>query len=390
MAEISIANSNSPRTRSRTKQSIVTDNSNDNVEAKDSSEDDVVGPLCTSMKKLSSMTEQNYEQQLKTPSEMTMSSKSSSDQLVRGASFRKSLVFDTGLTPHDDESNASNVMKSQCDEPPKAKTSLTFGEPVISVRSFYGKPVDKPVEPKHQEIDLVAKLNSHEFAAAIAKRTAQLKPKSKTKSKSSLAKRMKVPSLWRFSGKMKFNRHKRLRPLQKVAKKKKLNTSTNSNANDEKRSAANDDAENVPPNGSEFTSRIEQNLRLQKILKEQTNALGASRDINWNGSAKKSTVSNIKHVGFANSDGEDDDGSDNENPLAHNFTTYEEVEVEIEEPTNRKFFKSSASNSAKKYRIMGRLSATMKRGGDLKFDPMPKRRKKRPNKGKSELNGNNF
>lgn len=365
MSEIS--NENSPRTRSKQKKIQAIDK----VESKDSSEEDVVGPLCSSMKKLTSMTEQNYEQQMKTPSETSTTNKTASEQVARGVSFRKSLTFDTGLTPHDDESNAPIVIKSS-DEPPKAKTSLTFNEPTISVRSFYGKSLSKPVdtnsEPK-RELDILAKIN----IAAVAKRKSKSKPKSKPKL---LAQRMKAPTLWHFSGKMRFNRHKRPRP-HKIGKKKKLDTSVRSN----EIKLIDNNAENVPPNGSEFTSRIEQNLRLQKILKDQTNAFSVSRDINWNGAARIADSSN-SHVSFLNSDGEDEEDSGNECALPQNGSTYEEVEVEVEEPTNRKFFKSSASNSAKKYRIMGRLSATLKRGGDLKFDPLPKRKKKRPNHGK--------
>lgn len=355
--------------------------------AKDNSEEDVVGPLCTSMKKLSSMTEQNYEQQMKTPSEMTKSGKSVSEPVARGASFRKSLIFDTGLTPHDDESNASSIIKSSdhdSGERPKAKTSLTFTEPTISVRSFYGKPAEKPEKPQQndKEDDTMAKMNTHEIVVALAMQKIKSKSKSKPKSKSksaSLAKRMKAPSLWRFSGKMKFNRHKWGRS-QKTSIKKEPNTSTSHESTTAKH-CIELDVENIAPSGGAFTSRIEQNLRLQKILKEQTNALNVSREIDWTGCAK-SMESTPNPNGFLNSDGEDDDEDDvNRSRMPQNINTYEEVEVEVEEPTNRKFFKSSASNSAKKYRIMGRLSATLKRGGDLKFDPPPKRKKKRSNKG---------
>lgn len=387
MSELSKAPTNSPTTRSKSgkktapalsESATTSSSSSESVSTKDSSEEDVVGPLCTSMKKLTSMTEPNYEQQMKTPSESNASHKSTVE-LARGASFRKSLVFDTGLTPHDSESDAapSNSKSAETEplERPKAKTSLTFGEPVISVRSFYGKPIEKPVESK-VETDIIAKLSSHEFAAAITKQKKRSKPKTTTKSQS-LAKRMKAPSLWRFSGKMKFNRHKRLpRPHKEVKKKKEKPNALAGNA------ARAIGTENVPPTGSEFTSRIEQNLRLQKILKDQTNAFEASRDINWNGGNKShDDHSPIAPPAFLNSDDDDDeDDADADSVQPTNRSTYEEVEVEVEEPTNRKFFKSSAT-SAKKYRIMGRLSATLKRGGDLKFDPLPKRKKKRPNKG---------
>lgn len=188
-----------------------------------------------------------------------------------------------------------------------------------------------------------------------------------------------APSLWRFSGKVKFNQHKRQRPHKSIKKKTNLNASMN------KSDAANDsaDAENLPPTESEFTSRIEQNLRLQKILKERPNALSVSREINWIGSKSINKPLSLVQSGFLHSDVEDDEDSENESrpqPSEQNQSTYEEVEVDVQEPTNRKFFKSSASNAAKKYRIMGRLSATLKRGGDLKFDPPPKRKKMRTNK----------
>lgn len=347
MAEISTENS--PQTRSK-QMRLRADGGDNSDKPKDSSEEDVVGPLCTSMKKLTSMTEQNYEQQMKTPSETSTTGKKASEQVARGVSFRKSLIFDTGLTPHDDDTNAPTITKSG-DEVPKARTSLTFNEPVISVRSFYGKPADKPVdkpaEPK-SALDLMATLSSREFVAAIAKRKVKSKPKLKPKS---LAKRMKAPSLWRFSGKLKFNRHKKHRP-HKTDKKIKQNASTTCN----ELNIGDTNVENVPPNGVEFTSRIEQNLRLQKILKDQTNAFSMSRDINWNGATKVNDDASPR-VRFLQSDDEDDDDNGNECTLPNSVGTYEEVDVEVEEPTNRKFFKSSASNSTKKYRIMGKYNS---------------------------------
>lgn len=370
----------------------------DGMKDGDGGEEDMMEPLCNSMKKLTSMTEQNYEQQMKTPSDVTTTSKSVT-------SFRKSLVFDTSLTPNDDDddndehyeattsSNASKSSENQHDHHhsgsgtsgPKARTSLTFNEPAISVRSFYGKPIEKPVGEKHNDA-LLDKINYAPIAAPVAtKQKFESRSMSRSKSRSkpkSLSQRMKAaPSLWRFSGKTKFNHHhKRHRVPHKAPKKMTKSTTTwNDGA-----ANARTDVENVPPaNGMEFTSRIEQNLRLQKILKEQPNALSASREINWIGGASGSIVATESSPGFLNSDAEDEEHEEGGGRLAAN-ATYEEIEVDVEEPTNRKFFKSSASNSAKKYRIMGRLSATIKRGGDLKFDPPPKRKKKRNIKGERE------
>lgn len=386
MNEISNEPVSTIKTRSKRLIEKLQPNSEEPEMVKDSNSEE---ELCTSMKKLNSMTGQNYEQQLKTPSETDISNKANAEQVSRSTSFRKSLVFDTGLTPHDNESTTPSSVKSnenESGERPKAKTSLTFNEPTISVRSFYGKPVEKPLmdQPK-TDIDIATQIN-HKLAAAIAKQKIK-KPKSKSKPKK-LAKQMKAPSLWRFSGKMKFNRF----PRQRTASKKKVNTSKSSNGtatsrtDGDKKKFGENNVENVPPTGSEFTSRIEQNLRLQKILKDQANTLSASRDINWNGCPKTSGMT-PNRISFLNSDGEDDDDDDDDgvenatiNSDALNVSTYEEVEVEVEELSKRKFFKSSANSSAKKYRIMGRLSATLKRGGDLKFE-LPKRKKKKANKG---------
>lgn len=352
----------------------------ENTKVTDSSEEDVVEPLCTSMKKLNSMTEQNYEQQMKTPSDFTASKKVVSEQLARGLSFRKSLVFDSGLTPHDDSSNSMTNHKSnenEMGERPKAKTSLIFCEPTISVKSFYGSSVEKPIEIK-RSFDIDAILRNRELAAAISKQKTKSNKLTKPKTQSkSLAKRMKAPSLWRLSGKIKFNRHKR-RSLKE--NKTKQHGTLRSSTKVGQKEQIDDNSENVPPVGAEFTSTIEQNLRLQKILKDQTNVLAKSRDINWNGALNATNESAANQSSFFNSD--DEDESDNERRLAENLNTYEEVEVEVEEPANRKFFKSRAGTAAKKYRVMGRLSATLKRGGDLKFD-IPKRKKRKPNKGEN-------
>lgn len=386
MNEISNEPVSTIKTRSKRLIDKLQPNSEEPEMVKESSSEE---ELCTSMKKLNSMTGQNYEQQLKTPSETDISNKANAEQVPRSTSFRKSLVFDTGLTPHDNESTTPSSVKSnenESGERPKAKTSLTFNEPTISVRSFYGKPVEKPlVDQPKLNIDIATQINNHKLAAAIAK---QKLKKPKPKKPKMLAKQMKAPSLWRFSGKMKFNRF----PRQRTASKKKVNKPKSSNrtattvTDGDKKKFGENNVENVPPTGSEFTSRIEQNLRLQKILKDQANTLSASRDINWNGCSKTGDMT-PNRMSFLNSDGEDDDDDDDgvENATINSdalnvISTYEEVEVEVEEPSKRKFFKSSANSSAKKYRIMGRLSATLKRGGDLKFE-LPKRKKKKANKG---------
>lgn len=357
-------------------------------EVKDNIDEDVVGPLCTSMKKLNSTTDtpitsfqtdsirQDYEQQMKTPSEMSTINKNERNQMLRGISFRKSLIFDTGLTPHDDDSHTPPAKSSENDsiEWPKAKTSLTFNDPTISVKSFYGKP-NKPTS-QVESIPESYVMSSHAFAAALTKSKAMIKKKTKSQS---LAKRMKAkaPSLWRFSGKNKFLRNKRHSNKPKISKNKTTKNGM---------TIVEVEVETESGNSQIFTSNIEQNLRLQKILKDQTNALAASHDIDWTGASR--VISNTQLTSnetliptFANSDDEDDE---NENPLTMTHSASEIPAADKNkpvEPSNRKFFKSTANSATKKYRIMGRLSATVKRGGDLKFEPPPKRKKRKSHEG---------
>lgn len=347
--------------------------------AKDIIDEDVVGPLCTSMKKLNSTTDtpitslqtdsiqQNYEQQMKTPSEMSTINKNEPNQMVRGISFRKSLIFDTGLTPNNDDSHTPPAKPSENEstERPKAKTSLTFNDPTISVKSFYGKPREPTSQVKSNPASFA--ISSHAFAAALTKSKTTLKKKTKSQL---LAKKMKAkaPSLWRFSGKNKSLRNKRHLNKPKISKNKTTKNGMK---------IVEVDVETESGNSQIFKSNIEQNLRLQTILKDQTNALNASHDIDWTGA---STVTSNKTLipTFTNSDDEEDE---NEDPLTLTHSASEIPASDKNEPSNRKFFKSSANSSTKKYRIMGRLSATVKRGGDLKFEPPPKRKKRTPREG---------
>lgn len=357
-------------------------------EEKDIIDEDVVGPLCNSMKKLNSTTDtpitslqtdsiqQDYEQQMKTPCEMSTINKNEQNQMVRGISFRKSLIFDTSLTPHNDDSHTPPAKPSEHDsiERPKAKTSLTFNDPTISVKSFYGKPSEPTLQVK--SIRETYMMSSHAFAEALTKSKIMMKKKTKSQS---LAKRMeaKAPSLWRFSGKNKFLRNKHHLSKPKISKNKTTKNGM---------TIVEVEVDTKSENSQIFTSNIEQNLRLQKILKDQTSALNASHDIDWTGvsrvtSDKPSTSNETLIPNFTNSDDEDDE---NENPYTMTHSASEipaDDKNEPVEPSNRKFFKSSTSSATKKYRIMGRLSATVKRGGDLKFEPPPKRKKRKPNEG---------
>lgn len=75
----------------------------------------------------------------------------------------------------------------------------------------------------------------------------------------------------------------------------------------------------------------------------------------------------------ADSEYEDDD--DDDDPLLNGIGILRETtkDAENDEPANRKFFKSKASTTTKKYQIMNGLSATLKRGNDFKLELPAKR-----------------
>lgn len=361
----------------------------------DDSDDDGVTPLCTSMKKMTSVSDfetsletinclekDNYAQQLKTPNELC-TSVNAADQLLRGLSFRKSLIFDTGMTPHDDitpSSKASDTNDSPTNDHPKAKTSLTFSEPLISARSFYGtsnssdtkqikKTFSKPVKPY-----LPVPMN---------------KPKLTKKSVTKKAPRVKAPSLWRHGGVFKKFKHKpskaKIQQKQRQNKAKAIkNIITNDLVSSDLLEITNKNKtlkNGTEPAVNHLSTSSEHNKRLQRILREQTNPVSLARPINWNvdSNETRQNAKGSKDAFYASDDDADeetdDDEEENNEPLA------KEVEDEKDEnnsgQTNRKFFKSKSNNTAKKYCILSGINATLKRGCDMKLERPAKRRKKR-------------
>lgn len=349
--------------------------------------DDEVEPLCASMEKMSSrsivdaavdtpvqhkdsisdcpdlLQTENYAQQMKTPNEPTTAN--CGDQ--RGISFRKSLIIDSGLTPHEDHNaaNSKNDNEAITNGRPKAKTSLTFGESTISTKSFYGNNVS--TEPTDRKP--ISALSVMSFAELLKK----IKPKSKANSaRPKVAHtRPKGPSLWKHSGDFKRYRQKaRLIVKQKKRADKVKKTSEQTNKeNDENAKNVNN---NVP----------DQNKRLQKILQERSNILNASREIDWNVTGDGKRIKNSRPM---ESSDEDDDDDENENK---NRDELQDENVDsnngAENVSGRKFFKSKGNNAAKRYRIMSNLNATLKRGSDLKLEVSSKRRKR--NQAKRNVN----
>lgn len=347
----------------------------------DTNEDDMVEPLCTSMKNLASAVDllkrsaasaemQDYEQQMRTPNDMAKPADSGKGPVARGVSSKKSLVFDTGRTPDAKDAPASSVRSSDADgsDGPKAKASLSFTETAIPTRSFYGKTSEPTIAAPKPSVEwLLHRLPK----AKVTKKPSEARTKQKLRTLR-LAQRMKTPCLWRLSGKkMKFNRfvgRSRAASLSRSSSSSsKPNTSVSSSGHD---TSTQPNADSEQPKAV-YTSNIEQNLRLQKILKDQRKNMDQlERSITWAGDEGASGSAQFSGSEYESDEAEAENTDPQENRVAG----------PAEEQSKRKFFKSSSKTSAK-YRVMGRISATVKRGGDMKLQSMPKRKKQRINKG---------
>lgn len=322
--------------------------------------EDGVTPLCVSMEKMATdpptpittgasvfCDDQNYAEQMRTPSESTITT-ASGDQMIRGQSFRKALLVNAGLTPNEAESTAQLAKheKVASIDRPKAKTSLIFNEPTISTKSFYGS-------SSTANGPLVNRFNSanDDQKFPMMSIISKFKKQSSTHRKQQSHKRPRWtgPSLWRNGGIHKPMRSKRRSKPAKHSKieRKALDTTTSSTSID---------SDNNNP-------RSDKNERQQSILKDKNvsqipvRAAGSTSD--------------------ADSEYEDDDDDEND-PLLKGIGILQEItkDAENNEPeiaANRKFFKSKASTTTKKYQIMNGLSATLKRGNDFKLELPAKR-----------------
>lgn len=330
--------------------------------------EDAVIPLCTSLKKMTGVTDSpfhrsdllqndDYAQQMKTPNELSTSIMGT-DKLLRGLSFRKSLIFDKGLTPHNDDSisNGKNDNDIINNERPKAKTSLTFNEPTISTKSFYGSPATN-------ENSILKRIDVHKLNWPT------LSIKSKTIKKSihkKAVQRSKVPSLWRNSGVFK-PMHLKHRHITKKLSNKSTNIISMTKSRDFKSAQSSRTKRSI--------STKAQQKNVHKILKDQTNA-GPSNSNAINNSSRSFNTSDDENFELQLDDIDDS----NDDPLLKDNEIEKEKELDEtindEQQSKRKFFKSKENNTAKRYRIMNGFTATLKRGGDLKLE-MPAKRPKR-------------
>lgn len=347
--------------------------------------EDGVAPLCESMGKMATdpptpittanafCDEENYEKQLKTPSESTTHI-ASTDQLFRGQSFRKALLLDAELTPNEAESTSQMPRhdKEASIDRPKAKTSLIFSEPTISTKSFYGLSSAANSSLLNRFGNGISVNDEKRFPIVIDEKKfpimsiiSKFKKQSSTHRKQQSSKRSKWtgPSLWRHGGIHKPTRFKRCSNSVKHSKNthKALDITTTS-------STSIDSIENNNQRTAKKISRrstFDTKKRHQAILKDQNSPQISNR--------ATGTTSD------ADSEYEDDDDDDDENdPLLKGIgilcgATKDTENDEPETQMNRKFFKSKANTVTKKYQIINGLCATLKRGNDFKLELPAKR-----------------
>lgn len=361
-------------------------------ENSESGAEDGVTPLCTSLENMSTLAidspsigstfnvfrGENYAQQMKTPSDslITVDGK---EPITRGQSFRKSLLLSAEYTPQDtDLSNTTKNDKENGGERPKARASLTFNEPMIPVKSFYGR--------SNVTADSIENVFKKKWAPSLPIMSMFNKIKSKSTHRKPKAKRSKGPTLWQCRGIAKptnFNR------INMKKKHKKIQSSSESTLETTGNSVELDSSVSA----KKALTASEANMHtpithksLRKVLKDQ-NSFSP-----WESSrqsaikaCKKLDLNDVDESEQADDESEDDD--ENNDPLlnANLFSNVvkESKEVQEEESgTTRKFFKSKGDKTTKKYHIMNGFSATMKRPNDMKLE-VPAKRVRR-NKGRTK------
>lgn len=311
--------------------------------------------------------------------EMIMKTPRESTEFPR-SSFRKSLIFDTGITPESGDGSHLSPNTRKClqkrnltsengspiamqlskklssNENPKAKTSLSFTEPFISAKTFYGSSFNE-TQPKRTE------------------RPTYVPPKTLSRKRTSSAKRTNRPSrsysIQRpvLGSINKGVRRKIAKPtvksnskIKSLTKKQIMEAAMNLVDNYSKKQTKSDISTTLKNKDNTQITR-EQIERLQEVLKKQRNPFEiSSRPLNWTGS---------KPV--------DNSATSNDNSFMvtpDNDIEEEEVTLTSEESSKRKFFKSKTSATTSTYRVTKDICATLKRGSSMKL-LSPKRRKQR-------------
>lgn len=295
------------------------------------------------------------------------------------SSFRKSLIFDTGVTPESGDGShlspntrkclqkrnlsracdspiAMSTKKLSSNENPKARTSLSFTEPVISVKTFYGSSFNetqlkRPERPKYVPPKILSRTRT-----SSAKRT----------KKASRSHPIHRPILGSTN---KGVRRKIAKPtvqsnskIKSLTKEQIIEAAMNLVDNFSKKQTKPNSSTALQSKDNTQITR-EQIERLQKVLKQQRNPFEiSSRPLNWTGTKPVDNTATSSGNTFIEN--------------ANNSVEQEEVPLTIEESTKRKFFKSRNSATTSTYRVTKDICATVKRGSSMKL-LSPKRKKQR-------------
>lgn len=343
------------------------------VNCSGSDDDDGVAPLCASMESMANVTDSpnqatasnvfrrqlNYAEQMKTPSELV--STACNEPIVnRGHSFRKSINAE--CTPHESEHSVSaRSDKENSVDRPKAKTSLTFTEPIISTKSFYGTSSSSSTWSRKFENE----------ASRSPYPTHSIVPKLKLKTIShKTIQRPKVPMLWQGRGAFKPIRYKHHSNRRQKKQAKTISSSSE---------AASTSIESIDGGSAKKVSRKDDesppNQFHRKVMLNGQSSLSP-----WE-SSKQSAIKRPREVNVESAEDGSDESGDENDPLLHvnlldNITPTDAID---DGRSARKFFKSKRDDVAKKYRIVNAFSATLKRGNNMKLEVPAKRVKK--NKG---------
>lgn len=349
---------------------------NDEINNVDS--DDGVAPLCASMETMANVTDtpkqttsmnvfhkENYAQQMKTPSELVTSSLSEPIAANR-QSFRKSMNLHLEHTPHENDHSSMIKPDKECSsERPKAKTSLTFLEPVISTKSFYG----------------ASSTSSNTWISSLKSNTDKklfTTPKSKTRSDNYTSmKRVAIPKLWQGGNAIKHVRHRHF--VNRSSKKRKHDCSSTT-----ENSSSSSDSIERPRSAKKLRRDIDLNpttpVQQKSILKDQNSfsPWESSRRSAIKKVGKKSvkTAATMNEASDASGEEEDDVDEDEDLLLHMNLVdNIQNADPIKEERTNRKFFKSGRDNTTKNYHILNSFNASLKRGNNLVLEVPTKRQK---------------
>lgn len=289
-------------------------------------------------------------------------------------SFRKSLIFDTGMTPEDNQYSKNNYKRNaSADNPesassfdaPKARTSLSFGDkPQISAKTFYGSSFNVSTPIKRSERFTPKQVDSTKPSAT--KRTRQsITRKTQLKNKN-------VPFLGNLSISHKIHKPKPV-PLSKCKAMNRFQIIESAMDLIGARVSNKPSELSKSHTADEYKITREQIDKLQKIIRDQPNTLSklSSKPLSWTGSLSKFNSSSAS-IEAGNDDVNDTFGHVsllnnselNASTASSSCPDQNEEEEQEQHETKRKFFKSRRPSTSNNYTVMKGIKATVKRGAE--------------------------